>query len=60
MDAIKKFFKELKRVRWPKGAEASNTFWKTTLFILICALALFGIAIGFTALWDAWGVGING
>lgn len=60
MDSIKKFFKELKRVRWPKAEEANSTFWKTVVFIFICAIVLFGIAIGFTALWDAWGVGING
>lgn len=60
MNVIKKFFKELKRVRWPKGEEATDIFWKTLLFIAIFAIVLFGIAIGFTALWDKLGVGING
>lgn len=60
MDSVKKFFKELKRVRWPKAAEANKSYGQVILFAVITALVLFGIAIGFAALWDAWGVGIHG
>lgn len=60
MNKLKHFFKELKRVRWPKPKDAANTYWKTIAFIAIAALILFGLAVGLTALWNHWGVGING
>lgn len=60
MNTVKKFFKELKRVRWPSGKEGANTFIKSVIFIGVASLILFGLAIGFTMLWNDWGVGING
>lgn len=57
---IKKFFKELKRVRWPTGKESSKTFFTSMTFIIIASVVLFGIAIGFTTLWSVMGVGLNG
>lgn len=60
MNTIKKFFKELKRVRWPSGKEGASTFVKSVIFISVSSLILFGMAIGFTMLWNDWGVGING
>lgn len=60
MDSIKKFFKELKRVRWPKPVEANKSFRGVIIFATVAALVLFGIAVGLAALWNAWGVGLNG
>ena len=60
MNAIKRFFKEIKRVRWPKGKDATKTFWNTILFIVITSLVLFGLSVGLMAMWNEWGVGING
>ncbi len=57
-DNIKGFFKELKRVRWPSGAVAWKTFWVTLIFIAIASIVLFLITLGFTTLWDKWGVGL--
>jgi len=58
MQKIKKFFKELKRVRWASGKDGWKTFWTSSLFIAIAALILFGLAILFTSLWAAGGIGI--
>jgi len=58
MNKIKRFFKELKRVRWPSGKEGWKTFFKSSAFIIVSALILFGIAIAFTALWASGGIGI--
>lgn len=60
MDNIKKFIKELKRVRWPSAKEGNKTFISAIIFVAIAALVLFGLAVGFAALWNNWGVGING
>ena len=60
MNWLKKFFKEIKRVRWPKPAEANKTFFTSIIFIATAAIILFIIAIAFTALWNTWGVGLNG
>ncbi|TCG10533.1 preprotein translocase subunit SecE [Mycoplasma todarodis] len=57
-DNVKGFFKELKRVRWPSGSVAWKTFWVTLIFIAIAAIVLFLITLGFTTLWDKWGVGL--
>ncbi len=57
-DNVKGFFKELKRVRWPSGSVAWKTFWVTLIFITIAAIVLFLITLGFTTLWDKWGVGL--
>ena len=59
-DWIKKFIKEIKRVRFPSAQEANKTFLTSMIFIIIASLVLFGIAIGFTALWNRLGVGLNG
>ncbi len=55
---IKGFFKELKRVRWPKAAESWKIFWTALLFIIIASIILFFITLGFTTLWNTWGVGL--
>ena len=60
MNSLKKFLKELKRVRWPKAGEANKTFYTAMVFIIITSLILFGLAIGLTIAWNNWGVGING
>ena len=60
MNTIKKFFKELKRVRWPSAKEGNTTFRNALIFIGISSLILFGLAVGFTVLWSNWGVGIDG
>ncbi len=60
MNWIKKFFKEIKRVRWPSAKENNKTFIIVMAFVSVAALILFGIAIGFTTLWNIWGVGLNG
>lgn len=57
-NSFKRFFKELKRVKWPKPSEANNTFLKVCIFVFIASLILFFLAIGLSALWSAWGVGI--
>ena len=57
---LKKFFKELKRVRWPTGPAAASTFFTSISFIIIGSVVLFGVAIGFTTLWSMLGVGLNG
>ncbi len=58
MNRVKRFFKELKRVRWPKVKETNVAFWKSMCFIIITSLVLFAIALAFTALWKTFGVGI--
>ena len=60
MNTIKKFFKELKRVRWPSAETGTKTFLVVLVFITIISLILFGLAIGLTILWNDWGVGLNG
>lgn len=60
MNWIKKFFKEIKRVRWPSAKESNKTFITSIAFIAVSSIVLFGIAIGFTTLWNIWGVGLNG
>ena len=60
MGKVKRFFKELKRVRWPSAKESSSLFVKVLLFVGISSLILFALAIGLTALWNDLGVGING
>ena len=57
-NSFKRFFKELKRVKWPKPSEASTTFWKVCIFVFLASLTLFLLAFGLSALWIAWGVGI--
>ena len=57
---IKKFIKEIKRVKFPSGAETNKTFLTSMTFIVIASIVLFGIAIAFTALWNQLGVGLNG
>lgn len=57
---IKKFVKEIKRVKFPSGSETNKTFLTSMTFIIVASLVLFGIAIGFTALWNQLGVGLNG
>ena len=52
--------KDLKRSRWVDIKENRKTFIKVSIFIVVIALALFGIAVGFGALWSNLGVGING
>lgn len=60
MNTLKKFFKELKRVRWPSAKDGNKTFINALIFIGISALVLFGLAVGLTVLWNDWGVGLNG
>ena len=60
MNVIKKFIKELKRVRWPSSKEGNKTFLTILIFVLIASIILFSFAIGLTTLWNGWGVGING
>lgn len=60
MQKIKRFFKELKRVRWPSAKEGNTTFRNALIFIGIAAIILFGLAVGLTVLWNDWGVGLNG
>ena len=57
-NAVKGFFKELKRVRWPNSSVAWKTFWTTLLFIIIAGLVLFLITLGFTTMWEKIGVGL--
>ena len=58
MDPIKKFFRELKRVRWPDGKTTQSAFWRVILFVAIGSLFLFGLTWLFTVIWTAGGVGI--
>ncbi|CAM9115582.1 preprotein translocase subunit SecE [Mycoplasma marinum] len=58
LNEIKGFFKELKRVRWPNGSESFKIFWTSLIFIIIAAIVLFLITLGFTTLWEKWGVGL--
>lgn len=58
MKNVKRFLKELKRVRWPSAEETSKAFWKSIIFIIICALVLFGFTLAFSSLWQSMGVGI--
>lgn len=58
MNRVKRFFKELKRVRWPIAKDTNIAFWKSMIFIIITSLVLFGVALAFTALWKAFNVGI--
>ena len=51
--------KDLKRARWNNVTDSRKTFVKVAIFIVLIALALYGIAIGFTALWNVLGVGPN-
>ncbi len=60
MKSIKKFIKELKRVRWPSANEGNKTFIKTLIFVLIASLVLFGLSLALSMLWNNWGVGLNG
>ncbi len=60
MKAIKQFFKEIKRVRWPKAKETNKTFVTSLIFIIATSLILFSLAVALTALWSAGGVGLNG
>lgn len=58
MKKIKRFVKELKRVRWPSAEVAGKSFLKSTIFIAVSALVIFGITIGFAMLWSTMGVGL--
>lgn len=58
MNHLKRFLKELKRSRWPSVKDTNIAFWKSIIFVIITSLVLFGIALAFTALWKAIGVGI--
>ena len=60
MNSLKKFLKELKRVRWPSSKEGNKIFATILIFVSIASLILFGLAIGLTTLWNEWGVGLNG
>lgn len=60
MKDIKKFIKELKRVRWPSAAEGNKTFITAIIFVAISSLVLFAIAIILGLLWSGLGVGLNG
>ncbi|MCK5807011.1 MAG: preprotein translocase subunit SecE [Mycoplasmataceae bacterium] len=60
MNSIKKFIKELKRVRWPSAKDGNKTFFTILIFVSIASVILFSLAIGLTSLWNSWGVGING
>lgn len=55
---IKRFFKELKRVRWPQTKDTNSAFLKSIIFVIISALVLFGVAIAFTWLWQWFGIGL--
>ncbi len=56
---FKGFFKELKRVRWPKTNEAWRIFGISLIFVIISSLILLFITYSFTNLWTHLGVGIG-
>lgn len=60
MNYIKKFLKELKRVRWPSSKDGNKNFRNALIFIGITSMILFGLSLGFTIMWNNWGVGLNG
>ena len=60
MRSIKKFIKELKRVRWPSAKEGNKTFRTSVIFITIASLVLFALAIVLSLVWSGLGVGLNG
>ncbi len=57
MHRVKRFFKELKRVRWPEINETNSAFFKSIIFIIVASLVLFGLGITFVAIWNALGIG---
>ncbi|WP_127943049.1 MULTISPECIES: preprotein translocase subunit SecE [unclassified Mycoplasma] len=58
MQRIKRFIKELKRVRWPTLGQTGNTFVKAVLFIAVSALFLLGLALFFAFIWRHMGIGL--
>lgn len=58
MNKIKRFVKEIKRVKWPTGKEAGKTWTTTVVFVTIISLALFGLATVLLLMWQGIGVGV--
>lgn len=48
---VRRFVKELKRVRWPSNRKNWVSFWQIVIFTLIFVLAVFALATLFTLLW---------
>lgn len=48
---VRRFVKELKRVRWPSSRKNWVSFWQIVIFTLIFVLAVFALATLFTLLW---------
>lgn len=58
MKILKRWIKELKRVRWPSSKTATTAFWKSVIFVTISSLAIFGATILFAMLWKSMGIGV--
>ncbi|MGY5139132.1 preprotein translocase subunit SecE [Mycoplasmopsis gallinarum] len=48
---VRRFVKELKRVRWSSNRKNWVSFWQIVIFTLIFVLAVFALATLFTLLW---------
>lgn len=58
MKIVKRFFKELKRVKWPTASQTGRAYSTILLFVIITSLVLFGLAIGLIQMWEKLGVGV--
>lgn len=58
MGKIKRFFKELKRVKWPTAKESGKTWTTTVVFVTIVALILFALATVLLLMWKKLGLGV--
>jgi preprotein translocase SecE subunit len=59
-NSVKRFFKELKRVRWIKSKVLAKNFITVIIFVIISSLILFSVTLLFTSIWTQLGVGIDG
>ena len=59
MKIIRRFVKELKRVRWPSIKDANKIFIKVIIFITIISLALLLFSYAFTEMWNSMGAGLS-
>lgn len=58
MNKVKRFFKELKRVKWPTPKESGKTWLTTVVFVSIVALILFALATVLLLMWKKIGIGV--
>ncbi|AXE60929.1 preprotein translocase subunit SecE [[Mycoplasma] phocae] len=55
---VKNWFKEIKRIIWPKSSKSWRWFGITIVFLVIMAIFCFLITLGFTGLWNVLGIKI--